>query len=278
MFIKGDFMHSNNPIGVFDSGIGGLSVVKQIMTNLPSENIIYFGDIARIPYGTKSVATIRQFTRQTVQFLIKKRVKAIVIACNTISAVAIDTVKELAKDIPVIDVISCGITQVINSQFKQIGVIATPATIKSGAYTTQINQLNPNISVISQACPLFVPMIEEDIDLNHIALRAIADDYLAPLKQYTLDALILGCTHYPLIESLISNVIGEKTQIVDPAIQTSLKLKEILLEYALINNQTVKPQYNFYITDNLDKFKQLSEKFLHNNIDHIELVQLDNDC
>jgi len=266
---------NTHAIGVFDSGIGGLSVVKQLSARLPHENIIYFGDIARIPYGTKSVATIRQFTQQTVQFLLKQRVKALVIACNTISAVALDTVTRLAANIPVVDVISSGVEAVINSGYTQVGIIATQATIKSAAYVQQINQYNTNISVLSTPCPLFVPMIEEGLNPEHPALIAMAQDYLQPLTTKNLQALVLGCTHYPLIQATISHVLGNNVSIIDPAIQTSLNLAKLLAKHGLLNPQPTIAQHKFYITDDdLSKFKQLAEMFLHTPISAVELAKV----
>lgn len=265
----------NNSIGVFDSGIGGLSVVKQIMNILPNENIIYFGDIARIPYGTKSVETINQFTSETVKFLAKKNVKALVIACNTITAVAYETVCKLANNIPVIDVISSGCLAVAsNTTHKTVGVIATPATIKSQAYTNSIHRLNSDIKVISQECPLLVPLIEEGI-IQHKALELIVDHYLEIFKHFNIDALVLGCTHYPLITDTLSKAIGNNVSIIDPAIKTVEILRQVLennnLTHWAKNN---KPDHKFYVTDNPDKFKQLGEMFLNQPLPYIEKISL----
>ncbi len=264
------------PIGVFDSGIGGLSVVKQIMQTLPNEDIIYFGDIARIPYGTKSTATIREFTRQTVSFLLEKKVKALVIACNTISAVAYETVSELAGQIPVIDVISGGIDAIVNHNkvYKSVGIIATPVTIKSNAYQNGIRRhTKTNINIISKACPLFVPLIEEGL-LDHPAMNAIATDYLEIFNQNKIDALILGCTHYPMITNVIQNTIHYKLDIIDPAINTSHILRHKLTSLNLLHPKTHTPHYTFYITDNLDKFIKLGEMFLNIALPNTHLVTI----
>ncbi|MFN8770054.1 MAG: glutamate racemase [Neisseriaceae bacterium] len=263
-----------NSIGVFDSGIGGLSVVKQIMNILPNENIIYFGDIARIPYGTKSVDTINKFTSETVQFLLEKEVKALVIACNTITAVAYDTVCKLAKDIPVIDVISSGVLAVTeNSLYKKVGIIATPATIKSQAYPNSIKSINNQIEVISQECPLLVPLIEESF-IKHQALELIATTYLKKFNGSGIDALVLGCTHYPLITETLSKIIGKKVDIIDPAIKASQQLQHILEQQGIINSINNHPTHKFYVTDTPDKFKHIGEMFLNHNLTHIEKVSL----
>lgn len=266
-------MNKTNPIGVFDSGIGGLTVVREIMQMLPHENVIYFGDIARLPYGTKSAATIKKFTAQTVQFLLKQEVKAIVIACNTITSVALDVVQELAHNIPIIDVISEG-SRSATIDSTQIGVIATPVTINSNAYPSAIHELNPALTVTSQACPLFVPLIEEGL-MKHKALALIAADYLQPLIHKNIDTLILGCTHYPLIKHTISEIMGNKVKIVDPAISTCQKLAATLRDIQLLNPTHSKPQYRYFVTDIPVKFQEIGEQFLNSQMTNIELVSLD---
>ena len=268
-------MSYNNtaPIGVFDSGIGGLTVVKSLMQNLPSENVIYFGDIARIPYGTKSVSTIKKFTEQTVRFLLNQDVKAIIIACNTISAVAKDTVLQLAGNIPVVDVISAG-ARAANNNGNKIGVIATPATINSNAYPRTIHALNPQLEVHSQACALFVNMIEEGF-INHPALELIARDYLASLQSWKLDSLILGCTHYPLITPTINKIMGNQVKIIDPAITAVEILSEILSDTDKLNQSHENGSYRFYVTDVPIKFQAIGEMFLGHPMEHLEVVSVE---
>lgn len=266
-------IYKNNPIGVFDSGIGGLSVVKSIMENLPHENIIYFGDIARIPYGTKSVATIKKFTEQTVRFLLKQEVKAIIIACNTISAVAKETVLQLAGNIPVIDVISAG-TKASTDISDKIGVIATPATINSNAYPRTIHQIKPEADVYTQACALFVPMVEEGF-IDHPALELVAEEYLKPLIKNQIDSLVLGCTHYPLISKTIAKVIGQQIRIIDPAITACKELEKILSENKTLNSNTTNGTYKFYVTDVPVKFQRIGEMFLNHPIEHLEVVSVE---
>ena len=266
-------LRMSSAIGVFDSGIGGLSVVRSIMQHLPNENIIYFGDLARIPYGTKSVAMINQLTSQSVQFLLDKKVKALVIACNTITAVAYQSVTNLAKNIPIIDVINSTCNFIANNtKYKKIGVIATNATVNSKAYSSKLKQLNPELEVIEVACNLLVPLIEEGL-LNHLALKLITQEYLAPLQQNKIEALILGCTHYPLIKDTIAEILGDSIDIIDPAHYTSLDLQT-----TLNNNNSLdynpQQQYNFYVTDNVNKFKEIGEKFLNYELLNVELVSL----
>lgn len=264
----------DDPIGVFDSGMGGLTVMREIMGALPKENIIYFGDIARLPYGTKSVTTIRKFAAQTVQFLLSQNVKAIVIACNTISAIAKDEVEKVAGNIPVIDVISAGSHDAANGNYKKVGVIATPATTNSNAYPQAIHRLNPDIQIISKACALFVPMIEEGF-IMHKALELIAHEYLDMLQKEDIDALVLGCTHYPLIKSTINKIMGSSVQIIDPAITACHKLVKILTSQNQLNTKSQKSSYSYFVTDIPLKFKENGERFLGNKMDQIELVNLD---
>lgn len=266
-------IYNNNPIGVFDSGIGGLSVVKSIMHSLPQENIVYFGDIARIPYGTKSVATIKKFTAQTVRFLLKQEVKAIVIACNTIAAVARDTVIQLAGNIPVIDVISAG-AQASASTAQRIGIIATPATINSNAYPRAIHQLNPQAEVFPQACALFVSLVEEGL-INHPALTLIAADYLHALTQQHIESLVLGCTHYPLIAATISQIMGPEVQIIDPATIACQQLIATLKQHQWLNQLNRPGTYKFYVTDVPVKFQAIGEMFLNHPIEHLEVVSVE---
>ncbi len=265
---------SNTPIGVFDSGVGGLSVVKSIMQKLPNEDIVYFGDIARLPYGNKSATIIKKFAHQTVKFLINKQVKAIVIACNTISSVATESIRQIAGDIPVIDVISAGALATINSNANKVAVIATPATINSQAYPKAIHDLNNKINVISKACPLFVPMIEENF-IQHKALELVAEEYLNPLLKENLDAVILGCTHYPLIRNIVQAILGNKVMIIDPADKTSDNLINLLKENLLLNSSTQKASHKFFVTDIPTKFQEIGELFLQTKMEQLELVSLD---
>ena len=206
------------PIGVFDSGVGGLTVVRALMERLPLENIVYFGDTARVPYGVKSVATIEHFTGQITDYLLDQGVKMLIIACNTMAAVAAQVVKEKAGSIPVLDVIDAGARAALaESTSRAIGVIGTPTTINSNAYARRMYALDPNVRVYSQACPLFVPLVEEGW-LDHPVTRLTAQEYLKPVLAENVDTLVLGCTHYPLIKPLLQDVVGPSVRLVDSAI------------------------------------------------------------
>lgn len=208
------------PIGVFDSGVGGLTVAREISRQLPYENIVYFGDTARVPYGSKSQNTIIRFSEQIIRFLRTKQVKAIVIACNTASALALDAVKD-EFDLPIIGVVIPGARAAVEATTNgKVGVVGTEATVQSGMYTKVIQGMNPKIEVIEKACPLFVPLVEEGFK-EHIVTREIIEYYLESMRNTDIDAMILGCTHYPLLRSKIREYMGDKIQIVNPAYETA---------------------------------------------------------
>ena len=207
------------PIGVFDSGVGGLTVVREIMRNLPDERIVYFGDTARVPYGSKSKNTVIRYSRQIVHFLETQQVKAIVIACNTASALALDTI-EKEIDLPIIGVVKPGAQMAVETtQNKRVGVIATESTIQSGLYQQLITEADPAITVYGKPCPLFVPLVEEGWTKDPIT-EEVARRYLAEILDKDIDTLIMGCTHYPLLRSLLRKVVGEKVTLVNPAYET----------------------------------------------------------
>ena len=217
------------PIGVFDSGVGGLTVAREISRQLPYENIVYFGDTARVPYGSKSQNTIIRFSEQIIRFLRTKQVKAIVIACNTASALALDAVKD-EFDLPIIGVVIPGARAAVEATTNgKVGVVGTEATVQSGMYTKVIQGMNPKIEVIEKACPLFVPLVEEGFK-EHIVTREIIEYYLESMRNTDIDAMILGCTHYPLLRSKIREYMGDKIQIVNPAYETAMDLKRLLEE------------------------------------------------
>ena len=262
---------NNLPIGIFDSGVGGLTVVKAVMERLPQENIIYFGDTARVPYGIKSTKTIQLFTGQVVDFLMEKKIKALVVACNTISAAAIEVVKEKAKSLPTINVIEAGVKQaLLVSPNKQIGVIATSTTVNSGAYARSIAMYSSKARVVSKACPLLVPLIEEDWLNNDIA-RLTVREYLHPLLVENIDTLILGCTHYPLIKPLIFSELGANIRLVDSAIAVAEKLSCSLAQAGLLKTPTTDHgEYHFYVSDIPLRFQAIAEKFLGRSIKHLQ--------
>ena len=218
------------PIGVFDSGVGGLTVVREIMRNLPDERIVYFGDTARVPYGSKSKNTVIRYSRQIVHFLETQQVKAIVIACNTASALALDTI-EKEIDLPIIGVVKPGAQMAVETtQNKRVGVIATESTIQSGLYQQLITEADPAITVYGKPCPLFVPLVEEGWTKDPIT-EEVARRYLAEILDKDIDTLIMGCTHYPLLRSLLRKVVGEKVTLVNPAYETSQALCRLCLLY-----------------------------------------------
>lgn len=264
------------PIGVFDSGVGGLTVAREIMRNLPKEDIVYFGDTARVPYGSKSKDNIIRYSRQIIHFLQTKGVKAIVIACNTASALALDTVKH-EFDIPIIGVVEPGARAALAvTENKKIGVIGTEATVRSSMYEKIIQGINPEVSVIGKACPLFVPLVEEGFK-KHQVTDEIIDYYLASLKQSDIDALILGCTHYPLLRSKIKEYVGEKITLVNPAYETAMDLKRILQEMDMENPDIEGDHgsYSFYVSDAADKFKQFANSILPYDIETTKQINIE---
>ena len=262
------------PIGVFDSGIGGLTVVKELMRRIPGEDIIYLGDTARLPYGTKSATTIIRFTLNNILFLLKQNVKLVIIACNTASSLALDAVRQHFR-IPIIGVIQPGVREAVNAtRTKCIGVIGTRATIKSKAYETQINKIDPSIKLVSKACPLFVPLVEEGW-LNQPEAIAIAKRYLKPLrrKNKSMDALILGCTHYPLLKPIIRKVLGKSIRLVDSAQQVVGEVGLILQKQGLrLSNPKVKGSCRFYVTDDPVEFTHQAVRFLGYRLSQVRRV------
>ena len=252
------------PIGVFDSGVGGLTVAREIMRQMPNEKIIYFGDTARVPYGSKSKDTVTRFSKQILHFLQTFDVKTIVVACNTASAYALE---ELEKEcnIPIIGVIKPGAKVAAEvTRNGKIGVIATEATISSGIYTQYIKEMNKNVTVYGKACPLFVPLIEEGLWIDPVT-DEIAKRYLTELIDLDIDTLILGCTHYPLIRSTLGRIIGEDVTLVNPAYETAIELKALLQERGLLNETHPalgENQYQFYVSDTAEKFKNFANSII----------------
>lgn len=263
-----------SPIGVFDSGVGGLTVMREIMRQLPGENVIYFGDTARVPYGSKSPDTVIRYSKQIVNFLMTKDVKAIVIACNTASAVALEVLeKELS--IPIIGVVEPGAkTAVETTVTNNVGVIATAATVKSGVYTQTLRQLNPQITVVSKACPLFVPMVEEGITEDHIT-DEVVKRYLHEFKDYEIDSLILGCTHYPLLRNAISRYMGEDVKLVNPAYETAKSLKNLLRDKNIMNDNVDKGKYIYFVSDDGDSFISFANRVLPYDVKMASTVNIE---
>ena len=248
-------------IGVFDSGVGGLTVVKELIRQLPDENIIYFGDTARVPYGIKSKETIIRFSIENILFLLTQDVKLICVACNTVSSIALPTIKNHFR-VPIVGVLSPGAREAVYAtKNKRVGVIGTKATINSHAYEKEIRVLDPAITIVSQACPLFVPFVEEGW-INERAVVDVAKVYLNPLKKAGVDTIILGCTHYPLLKTVIKKVMGSGVALIDSAKQVATEVKQILANEALLETNNHKPRRAFYVSDGPAWFSGLAERFL----------------
>lgn len=249
------------PIGVFDSGVGGLTVVKQIMKVMPHENIVYFGDTARLPYGTKSCEAVTRFSRQNVRFLRTKDVKGIIVACNTASSNSLEALKE-EFDVPLFGVVTPGVdAAVASTQNKKVGVIGTAATVRSGAYERLIREKDAEIQVFSKACPLFVPLAEEGWTDNDVARKA-ARNYLEGLLRTGIDSLVLGCTHYPLLKRCIGTTVGDGIRLVDPAKATAMRVRDFMEGRGMLNEGTEEGERLFYLSDSTDTFHFLCQKAL----------------
>jgi glutamate racemase len=260
------------PIGVFDSGIGGLTVVRQLINLLPQENIVYFGDTARVPYGNKSSDVVREYAAQDVRFLLSKKVKLIVVACNTASAVAMDVV-HAHSTVPAIGVIEPTANEAISlAGTRGVGVIGTLSTINSCAYSTALKTLKKDVSVMTQACPLFVPLAEEGL-FDHAATDIIAREYLSQFVG-KVDVMILGCTHYPLLRKAISRAVGSEVKLVDAGEATAKAVLTLLTSMKALNQQRVKPRYEFYVSDFPQKFNEIAEWFLGRKLEFARKVQI----
>jgi glutamate racemase len=261
------------PIGVFDSGIGGLTVAHEIIRQLPHESIIYFGDTARVPYGPKSPETVRRYSREIAGFLRDEGVKSIVIACNTATAHALSALRS-EMDMPVIGVVEPGARAAVAATHSgHVGVIGTVGTIKSGAYERAIHELDPDILVTPRACPLFVPMVEEGWT-EHEATRLVAREYLEPMLAAEIDTLVLGCTHYPLLKPLLRDVLGSDVRLIDSAEETAAETARTLSSAHLSADQTAEPVYRFIASDDPLQFLQLGQRFLGSTMEGVEIRTL----
>lgn len=260
-------------IGIFDSGVGGLTVFRQLAQMLPSESLIYLGDTARVPYGSKSSATVIRYAKSCAQLLLERGIKMLVVACNTASAFALETLQS-GLDIPVIGVVEPGAQQACSRTHSgRIGVIGTRGTISSGIYEKVIMNLCPEFKVFSQACPLFVPLVEEGWTTGEIVTE-IARKYLQPLLVQEIDTLVLGCTHYPLLASVIASVSGEGVSLIDSASATANVVKDTLLSLDL-NNLGDKPgEHLFLVSDSPETFREIGERFLGVHLRHVEWVDV----
>jgi glutamate racemase len=257
--------NKDSAIGVFDSGIGGLTVLHQIIEALPRENTVYLGDTARSPYGTKSVETVLRYSFENSDFLVEKGVKLLVVACNTSTAIALSRLQAKLA-IPVIGVIEPGVRRAIKStKNKKIGVIGTEATIQSGAYTRALKSVDPAIEVYSRACPLFVPLVEEGWTDNAIVEMTVKA-YLESLKQSGIDTLILGCTHYPLLKKAVRKFMGSGVRLVDSAEETAKEVEGLLKKHG-IGRKVGRGAHGFFVTDAPDRFIKVGRRFLGEKVE-----------
>jgi glutamate racemase len=261
----------NRPIGVFDSGIGGLTVAKEIFNLLPNESVIYFGDTARVPYGPKSPATVLRYSREAAAFLMSKDIKALVIACNTATAHAAEALSE-ELPVPVVGVVEPGArTAARTTQTGRIGVIGTAGTIASGAYDLAVRRLVDDARVYAQPCPLFVPLIEEGWQ-EHAATRLVAQEYLHALHEVDIDVLILGCTHYPLLATVIQDVLGPDVKLVDSAHETAIELRDLLEDRQQLRSVNEAPLHAFFASDSPMRFREVGSRFVGGRLTGVEKV------
>jgi glutamate racemase len=264
----------DSPIGIFDSGIGGLTVVKAVQAVLPAERLIYFGDTARVPYGPKSQVTIRKYAREDTEILMRYQPKLIIVACNTVSALALDVVEQSAGDIPVIGVLRAGAELAAQlTQSGRIGVIGTQATIGSNAYSCAIRDENEALEIFPKACPLFVPLAEEGF-IDHPATRLVAEEYLSVFTSKNIDTLVLGCTHYPILRKIIESITGQKITIIDSAEAVAKKARELLAIRNILNRNTDHALPHLMVSDLPQKFRELYRLFMGTELPDVELVDV----
>lgn len=255
----------NRSIGVFDSGLGGLTAVKQIMRELPKESIVYFGDTGRVPYGTRSEETIIKYSKNDANFLLSKDVKLIVVACGTVSSVALPTLKEMVP-VPVIGVVEAAANAAISAtKNNKIGIIGTSGTIKSGAYERFIKGKKPETQTFSKACPLFVPLVENG-HFDTMVAELVTEEYLTGIKENGVDTLILGCTHYPLLKNTIARFMGSDVTLIDAGGEVAKETKRILEEYGICSDAPGSERCRYYVSDNVDGFEALGGVFLEQTI------------
>lgn len=260
----------NGSIGIFDSGVGGLTVMRAIRELLPHENIVYFGDTARLPYGNKSSETILRYSLEGADFLKTQGIKVLVNACNTSCSAALPAIRQ-SSEIPVIGVTEQGIEEVVKRfEAEKIAILGTRATITSGIYQQQILSQRSGLELYSISCPLFVPLVEEGY-VAHPLSSLVVQEYLRPLKTKEITAVLLGCTHYPLLQPIIQNELGPEVLLIDPANACAEKTRAVLAEKNLLNPSTELPHYQFYVSDDPEKFRLLGKTFLNYPIEHVHL-------
>ncbi len=262
-------INSNHPIGVFDSGLGGLTVVKELFVALPQENIVYFGDTARVPYGTKSREAIIRYSREIAAVLLKNKVKMIVVACNTASSLALDVLKKECP-VPVVGVIDPGAKKAaLSTKSKKVGIIATQSTVKSGKYAKRLQDFEPKVKVLSQPCPLFVPLVEEGW-FEHDITRRVAKEYLADFKKEGVDTLILGCTHYPLLKKTIAKVMGSGVVLIDSAREVAMEVRSILSSSDMLRRHKTPAHHLYLVSDEPEIFKYRAVRFLGSAVKNVK--------
>ncbi|MFC1609319.1 glutamate racemase [Myxococcota bacterium] len=265
-------MTDPRPIGVFDSGVGGLTVVAAIRDCLPQESLLYLGDTARVPYGTKSADVVRRYATNCSRFLVDQGAKFLVVACNTASAYAIDALRQ-SFDLPVVGVVEPGARLAAEAtRNRHIGVIGTEGTITSGSYQRALAHLAPGVEVVATPCPLFVPLAEEGM-VDHPATRMLAQEYLGPLKAGDIDTLVLGCTHYPILQPLLQEVVGAGVRIIDSATAVAGAVATALAESQLTAYRRADND-RFFATDVSQRVKRVGQTFLGAGLEHVELVDL----
>ncbi len=262
------------PIGVFDSGIGGLTVLKEILDKLPLESTAYLGDTARVPYGIRSPETVTRYSFENTRFLSSRGIKMLVVACNTVSAVSLEAIKK-SVGIPVIGVIEPGAKAAVNAtKNKRVAVIGTSATIRSGSYTKAILAADSSVEVFPMSCPLFVPLVEEGWTDGPI-VEMTAERYLGDVREKGIDTLVLGCTHYPLLKNVLSKIMGPGVTLIDSAIETAAEIKETLGRLSLLKPASGDIAREFYVTDSPDKFIEIGERFIGRKIEFIRKIELE---
>jgi glutamate racemase len=269
---------ASRPIGVFDSGIGGLTVVRALLSEVPDVPIVYFGDTARLPYGTKSDATVTRLTLECIHFLLHFDVRLLVLACNTSSSVALPAVSR-AVDLPVVGVVESGVrAAVAATRNGRVGIIGTAATIRSGGYERKLREMRSDLEIVAAPCPLFVPLVEEGW-IDHPVTRAVAEEYLAPLLARNIDTLILGCTHYPLLKPLLAGVVGSGVTLIDTGEETAREVAELVTAASLpagpppVGEAPAKPNHRFYVSDFPSRFEENGTRFLGHPLGRVTLVE-----
>ncbi len=271
--MKNEAINLNTPIGIIDSGVGGLTVAKEVMRQLPYEEIVYLGDTARCPYGPRSSEEVQLFTWQMTHFLLRKNIKMLVIACNTATAVVLEQI-QTELSIPVIGVINPGARAALkHTHNHKIGVIGTEGTVKSNAYEKALKSINKMISVKSLACPKFVPLVESGEYFGPVAKKIVAES-LHPLKNEGLDTLILGCTHYPLLEPVIKNIMGDGVSVISSGEETAREVSAILSYKRMLNDNEVEPHHEFYTTGSGPIFAKIASEWLETSIEVVETIKL----